>query len=326
MQQWCVDQAAKLIEQRLFFHRRLNTQRHYHRELFSGLQDMMLADHILTRNVPELSETGMHIVLSSSFPGGVRYMRQQYYDSMAIVRQFGKPNLFITVTTKPNWPEIQANLLPGQTASDRPDIVARVFKMKLKAILDDITKKRVFGETQAYVYVIEFQKPSLLYAHILVILKEPSKPRTSADYDKYVCAEIPDRDTHPELFDTISTCMIHGPCGQNITPPPRVGDEGKWSKRFTKRSQMRRVLMVMATLFIADTNLGQLTLRFLTDHVWLHLCGSSPNRFATHVVVVQNHAVRLWLLTTGGSSRTTHTFAKVQLPRERRNLLNCAIG
>ncbi|KAG2780360.1 hypothetical protein PC129_g9584 [Phytophthora cactorum] len=101
MQQWCVDQAAKIIEQRLFFQRRLNTQHLYRRELFSGLQVLMLADHALVRQVPDLHDTGIHTILSSKFPGGVRYIRQQYYDSMVIVRQFGKPDLFITVTTNP---------------------------------------------------------------------------------------------------------------------------------------------------------------------------------------------------------------------------------
>ncbi|KAG3193901.1 hypothetical protein PC128_g9826 [Phytophthora cactorum] len=98
---WCVDQAAKIIEQRLFFQRRLNTQHLYRRELFSGLQVLMLADHALVRQVPDLHDTGIHTILSSKFPGGVRYIRQQYYDSMVIVRQFGKPDLFITVTTNP---------------------------------------------------------------------------------------------------------------------------------------------------------------------------------------------------------------------------------
>ncbi|KAF4031742.1 Helitron helicase-like domain-containing protein [Phytophthora infestans] len=103
-------------------------------------------------DIADLSDTGSHTILSSKCPGGVHYMRQQYYDLMAIVRQFGKPDLFITVTTNSKWPEIQDNLLP---ASDRPDIVSRVFNLKPKAILEDTTSNRVFGDLQAYVYVIK---------------------------------------------------------------------------------------------------------------------------------------------------------------------------
>ena len=67
-------------------------------------------------------------------------MQQNYQDAMAIVATHGKPDLFITMTCNSNWREITENLLPGQRASDRPDIVARLFHMKLSELLDDITK------------------------------------------------------------------------------------------------------------------------------------------------------------------------------------------
>lgn len=71
-------------------------------------------------------------------------MAQIYQDSMAIVRELGKPSLFVTVTANPNWKEIQDQLFDGQTASDRPDIVARVFEQKRKAILKDL--RIAFGD------------------------------------------------------------------------------------------------------------------------------------------------------------------------------------
>ncbi len=48
-------------------------------------------------------------------------MQQLYQDGMAIVRKLGKADLFVTFTCNPKWPEIQKELLPGQTANDRPD-------------------------------------------------------------------------------------------------------------------------------------------------------------------------------------------------------------
>jgi len=42
------------------------------------------------------------------------------------------------MTTNPKWAEIQENLLPGQTAINRPDIVSRVFALKLKQLLHDL--------------------------------------------------------------------------------------------------------------------------------------------------------------------------------------------
>jgi hypothetical protein len=52
-------------------------------------------------------------------------MRNLYQDAMAIIRKYGKPDLFITFTCNPFWKDIQDNLLPGQTANDRPDIINR---------------------------------------------------------------------------------------------------------------------------------------------------------------------------------------------------------
>jgi hypothetical protein len=39
----------------------------------------------------------------------------------------------------------------------RPDLVARVFSLKLKRLLKDIKKKHIFGVPVAHVHVIEFQ-------------------------------------------------------------------------------------------------------------------------------------------------------------------------
>ena len=50
---------------------------------------------------------------------------------MAGVREFGRPSLFITMTTNPKWKEISAALAPGEKPEDRPDICMRVFRLKL---------------------------------------------------------------------------------------------------------------------------------------------------------------------------------------------------
>src|SRR4030095_5528151 len=134
-----------------------------------------------------------------------------YQDAIAIVRRFGKPDLFITFTCNPAWLEITVELLPGQHASDRPDLVSRVFHLKLKSLLDDILKKEIFGEILGYVSVIEFQKRGLPHCHMLFILGPENKIRTDEDIDRVVCAELPDPHSEPELHATVSKCMIHGP-------------------------------------------------------------------------------------------------------------------
>ena len=64
----------------------------------------------------------------------------------------GRPHLFITVTMNANWPEITSNLLPGQTAYDRPDLCC-VFKMKLKEIMAELKSGKVFDPYLAHLGV-----------------------------------------------------------------------------------------------------------------------------------------------------------------------------
>ena len=77
-----------------------------------------------------LGKVGKKVVLPSSFTGGDRYMHQQYLDSIALYQRFGRPRFFNTVTTHPNWIEIQENLVNGESPLDRQDLISRVFKLK----------------------------------------------------------------------------------------------------------------------------------------------------------------------------------------------------
>ena len=77
---------------------------------------------------------------------------------MAIVRQFGKPDFFITFTCNSHWKEITDKLLEQQTAADQPDLLSRVFKLKLQSLLHDLYygSANVLGKMDALIYVIEW--------------------------------------------------------------------------------------------------------------------------------------------------------------------------
>jgi hypothetical protein len=97
-------------------------------------------------------------------------MNQLYQDSMALVRKFRKPDLFITMTCNLNWLEILHELRPGEEANDRPDLTSRVFNMKFNALLKDLLHNGVLGTTVADIHVVEWQKRGLPHSHILIIL------------------------------------------------------------------------------------------------------------------------------------------------------------
>jgi hypothetical protein len=100
-------------------------------DVYTGLADALIREDV------HIGDLGRRFILPSSFTGSDRFMQQLFQDSMAIVRYFGKPNFFLTFTANPRWPEITDNLLRGQQATDRPDLIARVFALKVKELLTD---------------------------------------------------------------------------------------------------------------------------------------------------------------------------------------------
>ena len=196
-------------------------------ELYSGLMDVI-------NKLGSPTETGKRLLLPSSFIGGDRHMTQLYQDSMFIVRVYGKPDLIITFTCNPAWPEILAELLPGQKPSDRPDLIARIFKQKLDELFKDLFERHVLGRCIARIWVIEFQKRGLPHCHILMILDERDKPMTIEQINRIVSAEIPDPIKFPKVHETVTSSLLHGPCGPtHLGAPCMDGDQCK--KKFPKR-------------------------------------------------------------------------------------------
>ncbi|GBM83869.1 hypothetical protein AVEN_170598-1 [Araneus ventricosus] len=110
------------------------------------------------------------ILLISSFQQSPRSMQQNYQDAMAMVRKFGRPDLFVTFTCNSSWPEILNAIKGRERPEHRPDIVVRVFMMKLSELLDDFIKRKVYGCINSCIYVIKFQKRGLPQCHILLTL------------------------------------------------------------------------------------------------------------------------------------------------------------
>jgi hypothetical protein len=158
--QYAVDAYTKIEANRLNYIKQNQTE--LRADLFTGIMDY------LRETIDGVKEKiGKAFVLPSSFAGSIRNMMQLFQDAMSVVSKYGKPDLFVTFTCNPKWREITESLSPGQSPDQRPDLIARVFKIKLKRFLNDITKNHVFGVPVAHIHVIEFQVIVKIYFQFL---------------------------------------------------------------------------------------------------------------------------------------------------------------
>ncbi|XP_050340249.1 uncharacterized protein LOC126766536 [Bactrocera neohumeralis] len=222
LQQYCVDMYVKIETERLNFIR-LNQAK------LRSEEYMHLRDAICTEG--DSKNIGRLTILPATYTGSPRHLHEYAQDAMTYVRHYGRPELFITFTCNPKWTEIIQLLLPGQTSSDRHDITARVFRQKIRSLMNYIVKQHVFGITRCWMYSVEWQKRGLPHAHILIWLVERIRPD---QIDGIICAEISAPETVPDLHVVVITNMIYGPCGTINRQSPCMVD-GKCSKRYPRK-------------------------------------------------------------------------------------------
>ncbi|XP_050890239.1 uncharacterized protein LOC127095612 [Lathyrus oleraceus] len=84
---------------------------------------------------------------------------------MAISSKLGFPDLFLTFTCNPTWPEITRLLSPKNLkAHDLPDIISKLFKIKFVELMNDITKQHVLGKLCIR---LSFKQKKKIQAHII---------------------------------------------------------------------------------------------------------------------------------------------------------------
>ncbi|KAJ1284859.1 hypothetical protein BS78_03G237300 [Paspalum vaginatum] len=120
----------------------------------------------------EASQVGKKVLLPSSHVGSRRYVIQNYHD------------------------EILQAVQQGEQPNDRPDIIVRVFHMKLEQMLEDL----------------QFQKRGLPHVHILVWIEKEENEISTETIDSCISAKIPDPTIDPLGNVLVAEHMMHGPC------------------------------------------------------------------------------------------------------------------
>ncbi|WOG92588.1 hypothetical protein DCAR_0311861 [Daucus carota subsp. sativus] len=138
-QQYVVDAFSTIEQARLWWFRTHQTT--LRTELYNKIKDSVRVGNSETSNV------GKGFILPAGFVGSRRYMQQNFQDALAVCRFIGHPDIFLTMTTNPLWDEIlqMMKLLPHCTPQNSPDVIARVFRLKLDQLIEDIKKNQIFG-------------------------------------------------------------------------------------------------------------------------------------------------------------------------------------
>ncbi|XP_074356352.1 uncharacterized protein LOC141696063 [Apium graveolens] len=227
-QQYVVDAFSCVEQSRLWWlHSHQKTLRC---DLYNSLAKKALNGQTDSSNV------GKGFILPANFLGSKRYMQQNFQDALAVCRVVGHTDIFSTMMCNPLWDEIQQmmEVIPGCNPRDSPDIIARVFHLKLEQLLEDIKKKNCFGTYLRVMYVVEFQKRGLPHVHMLIWLDSESKRKLTRDVDNFVSVEILDPITDPLVYEAVKSLMIHGPCGLQNTKSPCMNN-GVCAKHFLKK-------------------------------------------------------------------------------------------
>ena len=156
-QQYIVDAFSCVEEERLDFIRR--NKKEFRSEIYISIKN------VVHKGISNSNDIGKSvIILPSSYTGSPQYMIEHYHDAMTICRFYGHPDLFITFTCNPLWPKIQRMLdyISGQKPDDRPDIISRVFRVKLLQLIDDIKKMNILEKQQLLYTQLNFKKEDCL--------------------------------------------------------------------------------------------------------------------------------------------------------------------
>ncbi|CAI0628238.1 unnamed protein product [Linum tenue] len=170
---------------------------------------------------------GIGTILPATYTGGPRYMKHQYLDAMAICRRIGNPDLFITFTCNAQWPEITKAFqeVIGLKPEDKPDVVVRVFKMKVAALKEQIHRYQFFGKSVAGTTDVYFLRM------LLTKVPGPTSFEDLMTVDGHLCKDYKE------------ACMLRGYLIDDGEPEATMVEVGQWGMPALLRSLFVMILV-----------------------------------------------------------------------------------
>uniref|UniRef100_A0A0K0FRB3 ATP-dependent DNA helicase n=1 Tax=Strongyloides venezuelensis TaxID=75913 RepID=A0A0K0FRB3_STRVS len=228
LQQFIIDYYVRIENDITDFARKINKETNdiikKYENVLNNIVDVRINENDVNNNKeffhPNMEDETTTRILKS-ITGSPKWYKFKEQNALSVQRYFGKPHLFITFTCNPKWFEILESISKNEKVYNRPDIVCRVFVLKLAEMIV-LLKLGIFGDIIYLFYSVEVQKRGLPHAHILLNLKNFDK--STQNVDNVISAEIPDRNVDPELYDLVVRHMLHHDC-------PNIKEKGPcWDK------------------------------------------------------------------------------------------------
>lgn len=127
-QYWLMESFSRALDNQIAFQR--------------GHQESLSGGGVRTVHADEGGAQSHKTYLNDSIQGSPKQRKRKASEALELVSALGKAHCFTTMTVNPFCEEIQSQLLPGQTAFQRPELVCRVFHAKKAALINNLKNGR----------------------------------------------------------------------------------------------------------------------------------------------------------------------------------------
>ena len=181
LNEWLINMYCRMEDQRFAVIRSEQTKRVARR---NEICEVLANEGATTAGV------GKKFYPPSFVPGTPRHLCRLRTDALELARRKGPPTFFITLTCSPYWKDILDELLPGENAADRPEVIVRVFRGRLEKLIAYL-KDSFCGKRKYIIKVIEYQRRGRPHAHIVLSCEDA--PTTADEVQRFISCEV-----HPE--------------------------------------------------------------------------------------------------------------------------------